>query len=230
MGGILQLALRDRFTILNAVFFFFDEAWFHRDCFINAQNYRLWSSENPHCFCTTLLHSQKTGVRVAISWKRIIGPFFFSTTITGKVYGEIVQQFIVMLDVSERDIVFQQDNVRPHVAKETMEMLQKFFGESIVKGSPRSPDLSPLTYFLWGHLKNTVYKIALTTMEPLKNKIEEEMNKILQIPLKHVFKNLRKRATSFKQANSLQFKHLKSRLHLANVFGQTQANVCICQV
>ncbi len=80
-------------------------------------------------------------------------------------------------------------------------MLQEFFGERIVKWPHRSPDLSPLDYFLWGYLKNTVYKNAPTTLEPLKNKIEEEMNKILRVTLKHVFKNLHSWAKSRKQAN-----------------------------
>ncbi len=71
--------------------------------------------------------------------KHIIGAiffFFFLTTITGEVYHDIVQQFIAMLDVSERDSVFKQDNAKPDVAKETMEMLQGFFGKLIVKRPP----------------------------------------------------------------------------------------------
>ncbi len=98
-------------------------------------------------------------------------------TITLEVHRDTVEQFIMMLDVSEGDIVFQQDNARRHVAKETMEILQEFFGERIVKWPPCSPDLSLLDYFLWGYFKNTVYKSEPTTLEQLKNKIEEEMKK-----------------------------------------------------
>ncbi len=31
-------------------FFFSNEVWFHLDRYINGQNYRVWSSENPHFF------------------------------------------------------------------------------------------------------------------------------------------------------------------------------------
>jgi hypothetical protein len=42
--------------------FFFDE----------AQNYRIWSSENPHEFVETRLHPIKVGVWIAASRKRLI--------------------------------------------------------------------------------------------------------------------------------------------------------------
>ncbi len=47
----------------------------------------------------------------------LLDNFFFSAMITGEVYQDIVQQFIAMLDASERDIIFQRDNARPHVAR-----------------------------------------------------------------------------------------------------------------
>ncbi len=35
-----------------------DETWFHLNGYINTQNYRVWRSENPHVFQTSL-HPQK---------------------------------------------------------------------------------------------------------------------------------------------------------------------------
>jgi hypothetical protein len=43
-------------------FFFFDV----------AQNYRIWSSENPHAFVETRLHPIKVGVWIAASRRRLI--------------------------------------------------------------------------------------------------------------------------------------------------------------
>ncbi|KAL4131095.1 hypothetical protein QTP88_008444 [Uroleucon formosanum] len=40
-----------------------------------------------------------------------------------------------------------------------------------VQWPPRSPDLTPLDYFLWGHLKTLVYTNPLTCLLELKNKI-----------------------------------------------------------
>src|SRR5699024_11571821 len=47
--------------------FFSDEAWFHLSGYVNSQNYRIWSTENPHAFIQTPLHPQKVGVWLAVS-------------------------------------------------------------------------------------------------------------------------------------------------------------------
>jgi hypothetical protein len=37
-----------------------------------AQNYRIWNSENPHAFVETRLHPIKVGVWIATSRRRLI--------------------------------------------------------------------------------------------------------------------------------------------------------------
>ena len=39
---------------------------------------------------------------------------------------------------------------------------------------PRSPDLTPLDYFFFGHLKNTIFKTLIHTIEELKDRITEK--------------------------------------------------------
>jgi len=41
--------------------FFSDEAWFSLNGYVNSQNYRWWSSENPYGHNKTPLHPQKLG-------------------------------------------------------------------------------------------------------------------------------------------------------------------------
>jgi hypothetical protein len=41
---------------------FSDEAWFHLQGYINTQNNRYWSSENPHLTHDAPLHPVKAGV------------------------------------------------------------------------------------------------------------------------------------------------------------------------
>jgi hypothetical protein len=57
--------------------FYTDEAYFHLSGYVNSQNTRMWSSENPHFFIETPQYPQKVGVWAAISQRRIIGPIFF---------------------------------------------------------------------------------------------------------------------------------------------------------
>lgn len=58
--------------------FYSDEAWFHLSGYVNNQNYRTWSTDNPHTFIETSLHPIKIGLWIAMSRRRIVGPIFFN--------------------------------------------------------------------------------------------------------------------------------------------------------
>jgi hypothetical protein len=57
--------------------FFTDEAYFRLSGYVNSQNMRMWSLQNPHFFTEAPHYPQKIGVWAAISQRRIIGPYFF---------------------------------------------------------------------------------------------------------------------------------------------------------
>jgi hypothetical protein len=61
--------------------FFFDEAWFHLQGYINKQNNCYWSSQNPHLTHKIRLHPVKVGVWFAVSARRIVVPVFVNETI-----------------------------------------------------------------------------------------------------------------------------------------------------
>jgi hypothetical protein len=78
--------VRNCVDILENVFFS-DRAWFRLSGYVNSQNSRFWSSDNPHLFHEVPLHSQQFGC-CAISCKRSVGPIFFSETVTAEKYQE----------------------------------------------------------------------------------------------------------------------------------------------
>ena len=43
---------------------------------------------------------------------------------------------------------------------------------------PRSPDLNPCDFFLWGYLKSKVYEPLPKTLDDLKANIEREIKRI----------------------------------------------------
>jgi hypothetical protein len=77
-GSILQFVLQSVIEgeIDPQLTFFSDEAWFHLQGYINTQNNRHWSSQNPHLTHEALLHRVKVGVWCAVN-ARIVGPVFF---------------------------------------------------------------------------------------------------------------------------------------------------------
>ncbi len=113
-------------AILDRVYFS-DETWFHQTGYINAHNYRFWSSENQHIFQESSLHPEKIGFCCAISQRRVIGPIFFTSTVSAEVYWDIIMQFVVLLELEDRDCWFQQDGTPAHSAAETLDFLGDFF-------------------------------------------------------------------------------------------------------
>ena len=59
---------------------------------------------------------------------------------------------------------------------------------------PRSPDLTPPDFFLWGYLKSKVYVNKPHTLEELKTNIRQEIAAIPVKMLKETMENAAKRA------------------------------------
>ena len=109
---------------------------------------------------------------------------------------------------------WQQDGAPPHYAKCVRELLNNNFGDrwigrgGPVEWPPRSPDLSPLDFFLWGHLKRRVYRNRPANLEELKNNITEECRLISSETLEKVISNGYRRMLRCKQNNGDHFEHL----------------------
>lgn len=194
------------------VTFFTDEAWFHLSGYINSQNSRLWSSTNPHALHETPLYDQKVGVWAAVSRRRIVGPIFFDSTINSERYCSILYEFIQLLE--EDEIMyswFQQDGATAHTAANSMQLLDEFFGERIISKNvwpPRSPDLSPLDFYLWGAAKSKVYCDRPRTLNELKTAITAFIHNITQEELRKVFDNKIKRVQACVVAKGEHFQQL----------------------
>ncbi|GFS66010.1 uncharacterized protein TNCV_2510311 [Trichonephila clavipes] len=72
---------------------------------------------------------------------------------------------------------FQQDGATCHTARATIDLLKDTFGDSLiscfgpVNWPPRSCDLTPLDYFLWGYIKSLVYADKPQTLDHLEDNI-----------------------------------------------------------
>ena len=106
---------------------------------------------------------------------------------------------------------FQQDGATAHTARHSMELLKQVFGNRIIsKGvyPPRSPDLSPPDYFLWGACKSVVYKNTPKSIDDLKAAIREYFASITQDTLLKVFENKLRRVALCQANKERHFQHL----------------------
>ena len=74
---------------------------------------------------------------------------------------------------------FQHDGAPPHYDITTRQCLDTMFQDNwIGRGGPvhwpaRSPDLTPVDFFLWGHIKAQVYATPPASLDDLKHRIHE---------------------------------------------------------
>lgn len=166
-----------------------DEAHFWLNGFVNKQNMRYWSSNNPHILHESPLHPQKITVWCGLWAGEVIGPYFFvdnqgqHVTVNGERYRSMITDYfwpeLDGLDIT--DMWFQQDGATSHTANVTMDLLKSRFGERVISRNwpvewpPRSCDLTPLDFFLWGYVKSLVYSNKPATIEELRANIEREI-------------------------------------------------------
>ena len=148
-----------------------DEAHFHLGSYVNKQNCRIWGSENPNIIIEKLLYPQLVTVWCGFWAGRIIGPYFFenedgaAVPVHGLRYRTMINEFLwsELEDMDVEDDYFQQDGATCHTSGETIDLFRGKFPDQMIsrKGDynwpPRSCDLTPLDFFLWGYVKDKVY-------------------------------------------------------------------------
>ncbi|GFV07250.1 transposable element Tc3 transposase [Trichonephila clavipes] len=164
---------------------FSDEAHFWLNGYVNKQNCRIWSEANPQVYVETPLHPEKLTVWCALWAGGIIGPYFFindeghNVTVNGDRYRAMITNFFIpeLNNHDVQELWFQQDGASCHTARATIDILKDTFGDRLisrfgpVNWPPRSCDLTPLDYLLWGYVKSMVYADKLQTLDHLEDNI-----------------------------------------------------------
>lgn len=112
------------------------------------------------------------------------------------------------------EIWFQQDGGPCHTAADTMTLLINHFGEQLISRNgpvnwpPRSCDITPLDFFLWGYVKSKVFADKPTTIEQLETNITREIRQIPVIILEKVIENWTQRMTHLKNSYGQHLKEI----------------------
>lgn len=172
---------------------FSDECYFHLDGYVNKQNFRFWGTENPHLSAVKSAHPEKVNVWCSISFNGIIGPYFMTKYVDEEVYrDQVLAKFLP--EARQKGLVrnhwFQQDGATPHRTQENLDQIAHVFGHRIlgldanrktgggIDWPSSSPDLNVCDFFLWGYLKDRVYKTPLGNVDELAQRIIDEIGAI----------------------------------------------------
>jgi len=115
--------------------------------------------------------------------------------------NEIIPSLQEGYGVRFQRIWWMQDGAPCHRGIIVKNRLKDVFGDRIigvghdVEWPPRSPDLTPCDFFLWGHLKNEVYKTPPTDLQELRNRIIQSATVLKNNPemIKNAMRSMRKR-------------------------------------
>ena len=175
-----------------------DEASFFMNGKVNNHNVREYApTRNPPPF-----HYDKNISREKVSaWiglcgnGSMIGPFFFDGNLNGEGYlrlineqivPELDRQFVRQPDGSYERTWWVQDGAPPHRSVIVTERLSQLFNNRViamnhpVEWPPRSPDLTPCHFFLWGYLKSKVYTSPPQNINDLRARIIRECDALRQ--------------------------------------------------
>lgn len=159
------------------------------------------------------------------SWRKNNWTFFLRQTLNGDRYLQLLREQIVQelirifpnranhLQLSE-EIWFQQDGAPPHFDVRVREYLNTIFPQrwigrrGYIEWPARSPDLSPMDFFLWGHLKSVVYKDLPQSLEELEDRIRAATQEITPESIQNSLRSFVDRLGYCQAAEGFQFEHL----------------------
>ena len=139
----------------------------------------------------------------------LIGPFILEERMTGRNYLRFLEDsFVELLEdvplATRTTMYFQHDGAPPHSTIRVREHLTNMYPNrwigrgSTINWPPRSPDLTPLDFCLWGWMKSLVYRRRVDTRDQLLGRIMDaaafirEHPEALRQATQHVLARVRK--------------------------------------
>ena len=175
-----------------------DESEFKLSGTVNRHNCCFWAASNPGIQIPVPHTSAGLMVWAGVTSSRLIGPYIFEGPVTGESYLQMLDQYL-WPQISRRRFYFQQDGAPAHYAQNVRQWLDdKLPNRWIGRRGPiewpaRSPDLTPCDFFLWGRLKDIVYREKCATLHELRARIIASFAEISQAEVEAACKSVPQR-------------------------------------
>lgn len=197
-----------------------DESKFTNCGIYNRHNEVLWCQENPYDF-QEVRPQVKFGFNVwcGLTNDKVIGPIIYHDHLNSERYLNLLQNDLqVALDDLPLNVLqnirwFQHDGAPPHNARIISNYLNNQFLERWIGNNgpvlwpARSPDLTPLDFFFWGHVKDMVYNTRYNTIGQLEEAVRETIRSIQPRHILNAVNSVRHRCNSCLLNNGRHFEH-----------------------
>lgn len=197
-----------------------DEANFSNKGMFNRKNNHYWSQKNPLDFVETC-PQQRFSINCwcALLGSKVLAIHFYDGNLNGPRYIEFLSE--ALADCLEdfplaqrQQLYFQHDGAPPHNSGPVADLLQLYFPNKWIGNNgpimwpARSPDLTPLDFFVWGHVKNEVYKNKYASVNELREKVDVTVRSLSRDMIRRATRSVVKRARICLEQNGFHFEHL----------------------
>lgn len=207
----------NRIRLNNIVFS--DEATFMLNGSVNRHNCRYWCDSNPHWMREQhTQHPEKVNVWLGIVGGQFVGPFFIDGNLNADEYRRMLEhQIVPAVALASNDfnqVWFQQDGAPAHYGRDVRTYLNEIFPgrwigrRGAIEWPARSPDLSPLDYFVWGYIKDNVYKNKPHNINDLRDRIVQVVQTTSQESILLSVSSFYTRLAHCQTVHGQQFEHL----------------------
>lgn len=178
--------------------------------------FRLWSPNNPHFHGEEPLHDERLTVWGGFCYEGVIGPFYWQKDpqfpnekgITARWFKAMLEQGAIpaMRGYPQFENMWVlMDGAPAHYSNSVLEVMDTNFpGRWVGRGTadhpapiqwpPRSPDLAPNDYFLWGWMKSQIYTAEpIPDLATLRRKINETFARIDRDMIRRAIDNFKTR-------------------------------------
>lgn len=159
-----------------------DESKFNREGIVNRRNNHFWARENPHICRTTHFQDRYSFNVFCCLLNDTIMYEIYNENLNEQKYLELlrgpVTNFLRTLPPNIRqDCWYQMDGAPAHNTREVYGQLTEMFEDRWFGSNgpwswpPRSPELTPLDFYLWGKIKSQVYSTPSDNKQDLLNRV-----------------------------------------------------------
>ncbi|GBO33572.1 hypothetical protein AVEN_218360-1 [Araneus ventricosus] len=120
-----------------------------------------------------------------VFFEEITANVIHTCSVTEQRYRDMLRDFVIPRLQQRRclqDFIFIQDGALPHINRRVKHLLRQHFTDArVISGHfptawpPRSPDITPSDFCLWGFLKDNIYRKRPASLPDLKNRIRRHV-------------------------------------------------------